>query len=332
MAFAAATTPRADAAINYHVVRQLQLDGDANFDDLRVDASGRVFVARGAFVAVVDRDGTRVIGQLADTPGAHSIAIDDAAERGYVTAGRASTVVAFDLKSLARITDIATTGENPDAIVYEPTTHRVVAFNGRGRNATVIDTNTDAVVGTIVLDAKPEFAVTDGNGRIYVNLEDGNAVATIDAKSMAVLERWPIAGCENPTGIALDRVHDRLFTTCGNGVMVVLDAKTGRVVATLPIGAFVDGAAFDPVKQLAFASAGDGTLTIVHEDTPDRFRVVQSLTTQRGARTMALDERSHRVYVAAALYVESPPGPNGQPATPRFTAVPGTFRLFVIDP
>jgi DNA-binding beta-propeller fold protein YncE len=322
----------ANAAVHYHIVRQLQLGGEANFDDLRVDSTGRVFVARGTFVAVIDRDGTQVLGQIADTPGAHSIAFDDAAQRGYVSAGRASTVVAFDSKSLARITDIATTGENPDAIVFDATTHRVIAFNGRGRNATVIDAATHAVVGTIALDAKPEFAVTNGSGRVFVNLEDANAIAQIDAKSMAVLQRWPIAGCEEPTGLALDRAHERLFTTCGNNVMVVLDAKTGRVVASLQIGAFVDGAAFDSAKQLAFASAGDGTLTIVHEDTPDRFRVVQTLATQRGARTMTLDERSHRVYVASATYVEAPPAADGSPATPRFSAVPGSFRLLVIEP
>jgi len=319
------------AAPHYHVVRELQLPGEANFDDLRVDASGRVFVARGTFVAVVDRNGTRVLGQLADTPGAHSIAIDETAQRAYVTAGRASSVVVFDLQTFAKITSIATTGDNPDAIVFDETTRRVIAFNGRGRNATVIDAATTDVVATIALDAKPEFAVTDGNGRIYVNLEDANAVAVIDARASTVTQRWPIAGCEEPTGLAIDRAHQRLFSTCGNKMMAVLDASDGRLVATLPIGAFVDGAAFDPAKQLAFASAGDGTLTIVREDAPDRFGVVQTLATQRGARTMALDERSHRVYVASAMYVETQAA-EGQPPGARFSAVPGSFKLLVIDP
>jgi DNA-binding beta-propeller fold protein YncE len=332
VATALASAGVATAATHYHVVRDLQLPGEANFDDVRVDATGRVFIARGTFVEVVNRDGSHAIGQLADTPGVHSIAIDDANQRGYVTAGRASSVVVFDLTTFLRITAIATTGDNPDAIVFDEPTHRVVAFNGRGRNATVIDTATNTVVGTIALDAKPEFAVSDGNGRIYVNLEDIGSVAVIDPQTMTVLQRWPIAGCQEPTGLALDRAHARLFSTCGNKIMAVLDAGTGRVVARLPIGAFVDGAAFDPDKQLAFASAGDGRLTIVHEDAPDRFRVVQTVATQRGARTMALDERSHRVYVAAALYVDAPPGADGHPASPRFVAVPGTFRLFVIEP
>jgi len=328
-----ALTAAATAAVagtQYHVVRELQLPGEANFDDLRVDAAGRVFVARGTFVAVVDRDGTRVLGQLADTPGVHSIAIDESAQRGYVTAGRASSVVVFDLTTFARVTAIATTGDNPDAIVYDEATRRVVAFNGHGRNATVIDPATNTVVGTIALDAKPEFAVTDGDGRIYVNLEDADSVAVIDARTMTVLQRWPIAGCEAPTGLAIDRVHRRLFATC-NERMAVLDSTTGRVVTTLPIGAFVDGAAFDPDKRLAFASAGDGTLTIVKEDGPERFRVVQTLATARGARTLALDPKTHRLYVASAMYVQTPAVAE-QPAGPRFSAVPGSFKLLVIDP
>lgn len=329
--FAAADTCAGDP--HYHVASQLPLEGDANFDDLRVDSSGRVFVTRDAFVAVVDRAGTHLAGTVPDTPGAHSIAFDEDAHRGYISAGRASNVVVFDTKTLARITDIASTGDNPDAIVFDAATQRVVAFNGRGRNATVIDAKTNRVIGTIVLDAKPEFAVSDGRGRVYVNLEDANAIALIDIRALTVLARWPIDGCEGPTGLAFDRANQRLFTACGNRVMAVVEAHTGRVVTTLPIGAFVDGAAFDPGKQLAFASAGDGTLTIVHEDAPDQFRVVQTLATQRGARTMALDERSHRVYVAAALYVETPPGPDEPTAaTPRFRTVPGTFRLLVIEP
>ena len=327
----AVTAAAATAATNYHIVRDLQLPGEANFDDLRVDSSGRVFATRGTFVAIIDHDGTRVLGQLADTPGVHSIAIDESMQRGYVTAGGASRVVVFDLTSLARITDIATTGDNPDAIVFDETTRRVFAFNGRGRNATVIDPATNAVVGTIALDAKPEFAVTDGDGRIYVNLEDANSIAAIDAQAMSVVQRFPIKGCEGPTGLAIDRAHQRLFSTCGNKLMAVLDATTGRVVATLPIGAFVDGAAYDAAKQLAFASAGDGTLTIVHEDGPERFRIVQTLATHRGARTMTLDPRSHRLYVASAIYVETPAA-DGQAPGPRFSAVPGSFDLLLIDP
>ena len=327
----AVTAMTATGAVSYHIVRDLQLPGEANFDDLRVDSSGRVFATRGTFVAVIDHDGARVLGQLADTPGVHSIAIDESTHRGYVSAGGTSRVVVFDLTSLTRITDIATTGDNPDAIVFDEKTHRVFSFNGRGRNATVIDPATNAVVGTIALAAKPEFAVTDGDGRVYVNLEDANSIAVIDAQAMSVVQRWPIEGCEGPTGLAIDRAHQRLFSTCGNKLMAVLDASDGRLVATLPIGAFVDGAAFDPANGLAFASAGDGTLTIVREDAPDRFRIVQTLATQRGARTMALDERSHRVYVASAMYVETPAA-EGQPPGARFRAVPGSFKLLVIDP
>lgn len=319
-------------ATNYHVVRELPLPGEAAFDDLRVDPSGRIFVTRGSFVQVIDADGSAAVGEIADTPGAHSIAIADDLGRGYISAGRSSSVVVFALISLGRLAELKTTGENPDAILYEANTRRVFTFNGRGHNATVFDAMTNNVVDTIDLDAKPEFAVADGAGRVYVNLEDKNSVAAIDAKTLAVLHVWPIAGCEGPTGLAMDRANDRLIVACSNKTMAVVDSGTGHVVTTLPIGGFADGAGFDPGAGLAFASAGEGTLTIVHEDTPNRFTVVQTLATERGARTMTVNENTHRVYLSTATYVEAAPASAGTPAGPRFTAVPGSYKLLVVEP
>jgi DNA-binding beta-propeller fold protein YncE len=320
------------SAASYHIAHELPLDGEAGFDDLKVDSSGRVFVTRGTFVQVIDADGSRVIGVIPDTPGVHSIAFAEDLGRGYISAGRSSNVIVFDLKTLARLNEIKTTGENPDAIIYDSNTHRVLSFNGRGRNATVIDAVKNEVIGTIALDAKPEFAAADDAGTVYVNLEDKNSVAAIDAKTMTILHVWPIAGCDGPTGLALDRAHRRLFSVCSNKIMAVIDAGSRRVVATVPIGGFVDGAAFDPGEGLAFASAGEGTITIVHEDAPDRFSVVQTLPTQPGARTMTLDERTHRVYVSTATYKETAPAPGAPQSGPRFTAVPGSYKLLTIEP
>jgi len=329
---AAQTFAAGGGAVNYHITHELPLPGEAGFDDLRVDSGGRVFVTRGSLVQVIDADGAGVIGEIADTPGVHSVALADDLGRGYVSAGRTSSVVVFALISLTRLAEMKTTGDNPDAIVYETTTRRVFAFNGRGRNATVFDAMTNDVVGTIDLDAKPEFAVADGAGRVYVNLEDKNSIAAIDAKTLAILHVWPVAGCEGPTGLALDRANARLIVACSNKTMAVVDAGSGGVVTTLPIGGFADGAGFDPGTGLAFVSAGEGTLTIAHEDTPDQFTVVQTLATERGARTMTLNENTHRVYLSTATYVEAAPPAAGTQPGPRFTAVPGSFKLLVIDP
>ena len=316
----------------YHVAREVKLAGAEGWDYLTFDAPrARLFVTHGTHVEVLDSATLALAGAIADTAGVHGVAIADSLGHGYVSAGASSTIVVFDLTSLARLTEIKSTGDNPDAILYEPTTRRVFAFNGRGRNATAIDTAKNEVIGTIALDAKPEFAVHDGSGRVFVNLEDRNSIAAIDARSLAVTATWPLAGCEEPTGLAIDRQHHRLFAACSNRVMAVVDSTTGRGVAQVPIGAGVDGAAFDAAKQLAFASGGDATLTVIHEDTPDKFTVAQTVTTKPGARTLTLDERTHRIFLATAQREPAPAATPGQPR-PRPAVVPGTFEVLVVEP
>ena len=238
----------------------------------------------------------------------------------------------FDLRSLARLKEIKATGENPDAILYDSATHRVFSFNGRGRNATVVDAKTDEVVGTIPLDAKPEFAAADGKGRVYVNLEDKNSLAEIDAQHLTVTQVWPIKGCEEPSGLAMDITGQRLFAGCGNKVMAVIDARSGRTLGTVPIGEGVDATKYDSGLRQAFASCGgDAVLTVVGTDAGGAPEVIQSLTTQRGARTMALDEHSHRLFLVTASF-GPPPAATAEHPHPRPAILPGTFRVLVIEP
>src|SRR5215472_2373919 len=243
---------------HYHITHQVSLPGDEGWDYLLYDQAGsRVFVSHGSRVLVVDGEKLTVTGEIPDTPGVHGIALAPDVGRGYISAGRAGAVVVFDLKTLARLKEIKVTGENPDAILYDPPTHRVFSFNGRGRNATAVDAKTNEVIGTIPLDAKPEFAVTDGKGHVYVNLEDKSSLAVIDPQRLAVTSVWPIAGCEEPSGLAMDVGGQRLFAGCDNKVMAVIDASSGRVLGTAPIGAGVDATKYDSGARLAFASCGE---------------------------------------------------------------------------
>jgi DNA-binding beta-propeller fold protein YncE len=316
---------------HYHITHQVALPGDEGWDYLLYDSQGhRLFVSHGSRVLVVDGEKLSVVGEIPDTPGVHGIALAPDLGRGYVSAGRGGFVVVFDLKTLARLKEIKVTGENPDAILYDPATHRVFTFNGRGRNATAIDARTDEVAGTVALDAKPEFAASDGLGRVYVNLEDRSSLALLDPHKVSVLSVWPLAGCEEPSGLAFDAVHGRLMPVCGNKVMAVVDAASGRLLGTAPIGAGVDAAAFDPGSGLAFASCGEGVLTVVHIGSSGAPEVVQTVATQRGARTMALDLETHRVFLVTADFSPPPPATAAQPH-PRPSMVPGSFRLLVLE-
>src|SRR6516162_10492317 len=239
------------AAPLYHIAHEVKVPGDEGWDYLTFEQGGhRLFIAHGTQVTVVDTDQLAATGAIADTPGAHGVALAPDLGRGYVSAGRTSTIVVFDLKSLARLKEIKSTGENPDAIIYDSATHRVFSFNGHGRNATVIDAKTDEVIGTIALDAKPEFAVSDGKGTVYVNFEDKSSIARSDAQHQTVSAVWPIAGCQEPSGLAIDLTGQRLFAGCDNKVMAVVDARTGRTLGTAPIGDHVDGAKYDSGMHL----------------------------------------------------------------------------------
>jgi hypothetical protein len=324
---------RAEAAPQYHIAHEVQLPGDDGWDDLTFDdGAHRLFIAHGTQVQVVDTDHLTLAGTIADTPGVHGIALASDVGHGYISAGRSNSVVVFDLKSLARLKEIKTTGENPDAILYDSATHRVFSFNGRGRNATVIDVKTDEVIGTLILDAKPEFAVADGKGHVYVNLEDKSSIAQIDAQHLTVSAVWPIKGCEEPSGLAIDITGQRLFAGCSNKVMAVVDARSGRTLGTAPIGAGVDGAKYDSGVHLAFASCGsDAVLTAIGTNAGGAPEVAQSLATQRGARTMALDEHAHRLFLVTASFGPAPAATAAQPH-PRPAILPGTFRLLVVEP
>jgi DNA-binding beta-propeller fold protein YncE len=319
-------------AVAYHLAREIKLPGAEGWDYLTFDATrGRLFIAHGTHVDVLDATTLTSVAAISDTAGVHGVAIAEPLGHGYVSAGAASSIVVFDLQSLTRLAQIKTTGDNPDAILYEPTTQRVLTFNGRGRNVTAVDTASNQVVGTIALDAKPEFAVHDGAGRVFVNLEDRNSLAAIDARTLVVTAKWPLAGCEEPTGLAIDRLHHRLFAACSNKVMAIIDSTDGHGIAQLPIGAGVDGAAFDPQKQLAFASGGDATLTVIREETPDKFTVVETVATKPGARTLTLDERTHRIFLATAQRNPAAPATPQEPH-PRPSVVPGTFEVLVVEP
>lgn len=318
----------------YHVAHEVNLPGDDGWDDLTFEQGGhRLFIAHGTQVQVLDTERLAPAGTIPDTPGVHGIALAPDLGRGYISAGRSNTVVVFDLKTLQRLKEIKTTGDNPDAIIYDAATHRVFSFNGRGRNATAIDARTDEVVGTIALDAKPEFAVSDDKGHVYVNLEDKSSIAAIDPQQLTVTSVWPITGCEEPSGLALDVAGRRLFAGCDNKVMAVMDATSGKVLGTAPIGEGVDGAKYDPGARLAFASSGggEGVLNVVAVKSSGAPEVVQSLPTRRGARTMALDEHTHRIFTVTANFGPPPP-PTAERPHPRPSIVPGTFRVLVIEP
>src|ERR1700731_3656224 len=294
-------TTHAQAGPQYRIAHEVPLPGDEGWDYLAFEPAGHcLFIPHGTRVQVIDTDKLAVAGGIVDTPAGNGIALAPDLGRGYISAGRSGVIVVFDLKTLARLKEIKTTGENPDAILYDPASHRVFTFNGRGRNATAVDAKTDEVIGTIALDAKPEFAVSDGKGRIYVNLEDKNSLAVLDPEKLAVTSVWPISGCEEPSGLAIDAAGQHLFPVCANKVMAVVDATSGHVLGTAAIGAGVDAAAFDPASRLAFASCGEGTLTVVRQGASGALQVAQSVPTRPGARTMALDVRSHRIYLVTA--------------------------------
>jgi YVTN family beta-propeller protein len=316
--------------VKYEVKQKYVLGGDGGWDYLTYDPAGkRLFISRGTHVMVVDPAKGSVIGDIPDTTGVHGIALAQDLGKGYTSNGRDNSVTVFDLKTLKTTTKIKINGENPDAILYDPASKRVFTFNGRSKNATAIDATKDEVVGTIPLDGKPEFAVSDGKGMVFVNIEDKSEQTQIDAKNAKVVKSWPLAPCEEPSGLAIDQKNRRLFAGCSNKMMAVVNADTGKVVTTAPIGPGVDANGFDPETHLAFSSnGGDGTLTVVHEDSADKFTVAENAQTQKFARTMALNTTNHDVYLVTAEIEEAPPAKEGE--RPRRSMKPGTFTLLVV--
>jgi len=317
-------------APGYHVIHRITTGGEGGWDYLTIDTtSNRLFLSRGTHVMVVDLGRDSVIGDIPNTPGVHGVALAPELNRGFTSNGRDSSVTIFDYKTLAPITVVKIPGRNPDAILYDPATKRLFTFNGGTANATVIDATNGNVVGTVDLGGKPETGVVD-RGRVYVNVEDKGEIVVFDPQTLAVYAHWTLAPCEEPTGLAIDRVHQRLFAGCGNKVMAVVDTKTGKVVATPAVGAGVDASGFDPATQLAFTSNGEGSITVVHEDTPDKYTVVETVPTQRGARTMTVDPRTHRLYTVTAEFGPAP-APTADRPRPRPPMIPGTFVVLELD-
>jgi YVTN family beta-propeller protein len=285
------------AAAGYRLLRTIPVGGIGGWDYLTVDETGqRVFVSHETQVEVIDLASNSVIGKIRDTPGVHGIALAEDAGRGFISNGQASTVTIFDLKSLAAVSQVPT-GKKPDAIVYDPSTHRVFAMNGGSDSSTVIDAVSGKVIGTIALGGGPEFAAADGLGSIFANLEDQNQTLRIDARDMTVKNRWPLAPCERPSSMAIDRAQHRLFIGCRSKVMAVVNSDTGSVIATLPIGEHVDASAFDAATGLVFNSTGEGTIDVFHQDSPDKYSAVQRIPTHAGSKTMALDAKTHELLV-----------------------------------
>jgi len=313
-----------------HVINTYKIGGEGWWDYLTIDpASRHLFLSRGTHVMVIDADNGKVLGDIPDTQGVHGIALDSESGRGFTSNGREGTVTIFDLNTFKTIDKVKDVGQNPDAILFDPATKRIFTMNGRSQDTTAIDAATGKIVGKIPLGGKPEFGVSTGEGEVFVNIEDKSELVVFDPKELKVKSRWPLAPCEEPSGLAMDFKNRRLFAGCDNKMMAVINADTGKVITTLPIGGGVDANRFDPETQLAFASCGEGSLTVVHEDSPDKFSVVQSVATERGARTMTLDPKTHQIYLVTAKF-GPPPAATAENPRPRPSMLPDSFVVLVV--
>ena len=282
----------------HSIIKKIPIPGQGSWDYLTVDeAARRLYVSHGTQVEVIDIDSGNIVGNIPNTPGVHGVAIAQELDRGFVSDGQSSTVTIFDLKTLNRIADVST-GKKPDAIIYDPATSRVFAFNGGSNSATAIDGATGKVAGTVELGGGPEFAAADGNGFVYDNLEDESLVLKIDSRKLTVEKRWPTAPCASPSSMAMDRANRRLFVGCRSKVMAVMNADSGQVITTVPIGDHVDATVFDEATKLIFNSNGEGTITVIRQDAPDKYSVVETVKTLPRAKTMALDPKTHRLFLS----------------------------------
>jgi YVTN family beta-propeller protein len=316
------------AGPGYHLINTWKLGGDGGWDYLTIDSDARrLYISRATHVLVVDIDSGRQVGDIPDTPGVHGIALAKDLGKGYISNGGDGTVSVFDIASLKTTTKIKV-GQRPDAILYDPATKHVFTFNAGTQDSTAIDATKDAVVGTIPLGGKPEFAATDLKGTVFVNLEDKNSLYAIDANKLTVKSKWALPGCEEPSGLAMDRKNGRLFSGCEK-IMAITDAESGKQVANAPVGEGVDATIYDDESGLAFASAGEGKLTVVQSAGGDKYAVVETPATQKGARTMALDTKTHNIYLVTAEFGPRP-APTAQNPHPRPSIVPGSFVVLVM--
>jgi len=318
------------ASTSYKVQKSIPVPGEGFWDYLTADSQNRrLYVSHNTEVDVLNLDTEAMVGKIPNTNGVHGIAIANDLNRGFVSDGRDNQVTIFDLKTLAVISTVKA-GTNPDGIVYDPFSQRVFAFNGRSNDMTAIDAATGKVAGTVLLGGKPEFPATDAQGNVYVNIEDKGEIVHFDPKTLTVKNRWPVAPCESPSGLAIDAKNQRLFPVCDNKMMAVVDAGSGKVITTVPIGDGPDAAGFDPETKLVFSSNGEGTLTVVKQESPDKYTVAQNVKTQHGARTMALDLKTHKVYLADAEFGPAPAASADNPR-PRPKVLPGSFKLLVVS-
>ncbi|HEY1730506.1 MAG TPA: YncE family protein [Terriglobales bacterium] len=314
-------------AQQFKVADRVKLGGEGGWDYLVYDKDGqRLFITRGSHVMVVDAKTLKVTDDIPDLSAIHGVALVHELNRGFISNGGDNTVTIFDLKTLKKL-DSAKVGERPDAILYEPFSKHVFTFNARSHDSSVIDAATGKVLATIPLGGKPEFPASDGNGKLYVNIEDKSQIAEVDVTKNAVMNTWAIAPCQEPSALAFDAEHHRLFAGCDNKMMAVVDSDSGKVITTVPIGEGVDAGRFNPETHQIFMSCGEGLLTIIHEDSPDKYTVQQNLPTARGARTMALDPESNTAYLVTAQREDKPVPPGQRP-----TMVPGSFSLIVAKP
>jgi YVTN family beta-propeller protein len=321
----------AATAQSYRVAETHILGGDGGWDYVALDtARHRLFIARQDRVLVVDEKSGALLGQIAGFKRAHGIAFDYAGHRGFATSGEDSSVVVFNLDKLSVLTRTIA-DDDADAILFDPATKHIFTMNGDAGTASVINPANGNRIASIPLGGKPEYAVSDGHGLLYANLEDKAEIVVIDAAAKTVLRRWSIAPCESPTGLAYDAAHHRLFSGCRNKMIAVSDARAGKLVTTVAAGAGIDANRFDPATQLVFSSNGDGSLTVVHEDAPDKYRVVQTVQTLQGARTMELDPTTHRVYTVSAKMGTQPTYPTKDNPQRRAPVLPGTFSLIVLE-
>ena len=325
-------SPALAQAPTYHVAARFAAAGDGGWDYPQTDTTNnRLYLSRGSHVMVLDLASGAVLGDIPNTPGVHGIAIAPELGRGFASNGRDSSVTIFDLQTFATIGNVKIGGRNPDAIGYDAFTRRVFAMNGGSGTATAIDAATGTVAGMVTFGGKPEFVRSDERGTMYANVEDSSQIVAWDARTLALKGKWSLAPCEDPTGLAIDRANHRLFSACGNGLMAIVNADNGHLIMTVPICRGTDGAAFDPATRMAFASCGDGTLSLIHQDNPDNYSAAGTVATQRGARTITLDERTHRIYLPAAEYGPTPEATAAQPR-PRAPMIPGSFMVVVVQP
>jgi YVTN family beta-propeller protein len=313
---------------SYKLTDRVKLGGEGGWDYLTYDAEGkRIFITRGTHVMVVDATTLKPTGDIPDLQGIHGVALAHELGKGYITSGGDNMLAIFDLKTL-KVLDKVKVGERPDAILYDPSAKRVYTFNAKTQDSTVVDAKSGKVIGTVPLGGKPETAVADGKGNVYVNIEDKSEIVRIDTTKFVVAEHYPMAGCDEPSALAFDIAHRRLFAGCASKIVAVVDPDSGKMITTVDIGGGVDAGAFNSKTQQIFMSCGaDGVLSVIHEDSPDKYSVVQTVPTVKGARTMALDEASNTVYSVTAQFDPTPP-----PAGQRRKIMPDTFELLVVRP